>query len=61
MQAPRVPQEAEEGREEKRRRHDLRELRPLDTHRDDRRRTRHRDEGPHHREDRNRDRELYER
>ena len=52
-------QEAEEGREEKRRRHDLRELRPLDSHRDDRRRTRPRQEGSHYREDRERD--LYDR
>ena len=61
LQAPCAAQEAEEGREEKRRRHDLRELRPLDTHRDDRRSRRHRDEGPHYREDRDRDRDLYER
>ena len=54
-----APQEAEEGREEKRRRHDLRELRPLDSHRDDRRRTRPRQEGSHYREDRERD--LYDR
>ena len=59
MQALCDAQEAEEGRDEKRRRHDLRELRPLDSHRDDRRRSRHRDEGSHYREDR--DRELYER
>ena len=52
-------QEAEDGRDEKRRRHDLRELRPLDSHRDARRRGRHRDDGPHHRDDR--DHDLFER
>lgn len=37
----------------------MRELRPLDASRDERRRSRHRDDGAHYREDRERD--LYER
>jgi hypothetical protein len=52
-------QEANEVRNEKRRRHDLRELRPLDGHRDERRTGRHRDEGSHYRIDH--DRDMYER
>ena len=52
-------QEADEGRNEKRRRHDLRELRPLDGHQDERIRGRHRDEGSHFKVDR--DRDMYER